>query len=130
LAVSVDRREVERIARLARLSLHDSEADRLALELSRILEHATRLGELAPGPPDEGEIELGDGSQAPSESDGDGAGSLAFAGARVSGAERPERLAVPPEVFAPKMSEGFFVVPPPPGVTAQDAGRSDPDPRR
>jgi hypothetical protein len=130
LAVSVDRREVERIARLARLRLEDSEAERLALELSRILEHATRLGELAPGPPDGGLVERRDGSEAAAESEGDGSGPSAFAGTRDSGAERPERLAAPPEGFAPKMSEGFFVVPPPPGVTAQDAGRSDSDPRR
>ena len=126
--MSVDRREVERIARLARLSLDDSEAERLALELSRILAHATRLGELTPRPPDGGQIERGDGSEATAENDGDGPS--AFAGTRDSGAERPERLAAPPESFAPKMSEGFFVVPPPPGVTALDAGRSDPDPRR
>lgn len=128
--MSVDRREVERIARLARLSLEDAEAERLALELSRILAHATRLGELTPGSPDGGQIERRDGSEATAESDGDGSGPSAFAGTRDSGAERPERLAAPPQSFAPEMSKGFFVVPPPPGVTALDVGRSDPDPRR
>jgi hypothetical protein len=127
--MSVDRREVERIARLARLSLEDAEAERLALDLSRILAHATRLGELTPGSPG-GQIERRDGSEAIAESDGDGSGPSAFAGTRDSGAERPERLATPPEGFAPKMSEGFFVVPPPPGVTEQGVGRADPDPRR
>ena len=41
------RAEVERVAALARLSLSDAEADRLAVELEAILAHAEQLSQLA-----------------------------------------------------------------------------------
>ena len=42
----ISRADVERIAALARLSVSDAEADRLAVELEAILAHAEQLGGL------------------------------------------------------------------------------------
>ena len=42
----IDRDEVRHIARLARLELTDEEADRMAAELGRVLEHIAHIGEL------------------------------------------------------------------------------------
>lgn len=100
--MSVDRAEVERIAALAHLRLDHGEAERLTAELNRILEHVAVLRGLgadpAPPPPAEG---------SPTRSAGD---------------EPPDALALPPASFAPRWVDGFFVVPPPPGVHADDAG--------
>ncbi len=43
----IDREQVERVAELARLALDDEEAERMAGELSTILGHVERIGELA-----------------------------------------------------------------------------------
>ena len=99
--MSVDRAEVERIAALARLRLDEEEAERLTAEVNQILEHATRLRGLEAA----GEAAV----QAPV---GMGPG-----GARTAEAETPDRLHSPLEDFAPQMEGGFFLVPPPPGVT-------------
>jgi len=42
----IEREQVLHVARLARLRLSDSELDRMAGELSGILEHVDRIGEL------------------------------------------------------------------------------------
>jgi aspartyl-tRNA(Asn)/glutamyl-tRNA(Gln) amidotransferase subunit C len=42
----IDREQVLHIARLARLALSDEELERMASELSGILEHVERIGEL------------------------------------------------------------------------------------
>jgi aspartyl-tRNA(Asn)/glutamyl-tRNA(Gln) amidotransferase subunit C len=42
----IDREQVLHVARLARLALDDSELERMASELSGILEHVERIGEL------------------------------------------------------------------------------------
>jgi aspartyl-tRNA(Asn)/glutamyl-tRNA(Gln) amidotransferase subunit C len=42
----ISREEVERVARLARLSLDDAQAERMAVELDTILGYAAKLGEL------------------------------------------------------------------------------------
>lgn len=99
--MSVDGDEVRRIADLAKLSLAEDEVDRLAEEMSRILDHARRLREV-------------DGAVT------DGSADEAFAGASPAGpdvsAVEPDPLLLPPEDVAPDMREGFFTVPPPPGV--------------
>ena len=42
----IDREQVLHVARLARLELSDSDIERMATELSTILEHIERIGEL------------------------------------------------------------------------------------
>jgi aspartyl-tRNA(Asn)/glutamyl-tRNA(Gln) amidotransferase subunit C len=42
----IDREQVLHVARLARLELGDAEIERMAAELSTILEHIERIGEL------------------------------------------------------------------------------------
>jgi aspartyl-tRNA(Asn)/glutamyl-tRNA(Gln) amidotransferase subunit C len=42
----IDRKQVRHVARLARLRFSDEEADRLAPELSQILEHVEKMDEL------------------------------------------------------------------------------------
>lgn len=44
--MSIDRKTVEHVAKLARLGLSDEEKDRLAKELSGILEHVEMLSKL------------------------------------------------------------------------------------
>ena len=106
--VSVDRREVERIAELARLRLDPSEVERLTREMNRILEHAERLTR---------EASERNGRGAPR---GDAAEGLPPRGSEGGGELEPDPLERPPDAFAPEMREGFFVVPPPPGVVADD----------
>ena len=43
----IDREQVLHVARLARLRLTDEEVERMSAELSGILEHVERIGELA-----------------------------------------------------------------------------------
>ena len=122
--MSVPREEVERIARLVRLRLDDEEVDRLAAEMSRILEHAERLRDVEPGagfeevrrvPPQEMDPTHGvRGPEDPESSSDGGAGS----GTRAAEADRPDPLHASLEDFAPDMRDGLFAVPPPPGVVA------------
>jgi aspartyl-tRNA(Asn)/glutamyl-tRNA(Gln) amidotransferase subunit C len=42
----IEREQVEHVARLARLKLSDEEVERMASELSGILDHVERIGEL------------------------------------------------------------------------------------
>lgn len=102
--MSVDRADVARIAELARLSLDDDEAERLTGELNRILDHVEALRAL-------GEVEPPVAAQ-PREA--------TSTRAREDGA--PDALMRRPDEFAPRWSEGFFVVPPPPGVRHGEGG--------
>ena len=119
--MSVDRAEVERIAKLAQLRFGDEELNRLTEEMNRILGHAERL---------QAEAGKGDGEAgAPAEHaptgparDGygpDGQATGAIAGVRAASVQVPDNLEEPPASFAPEWQDGFFVVPPPPGVTAE-----------
>ena len=96
--MSVDRGEVERIASLARLRFDEGQADRLTDEMNDILEHAARLRRLREAPP-EHESET------------------SRSGTRPPDAERPDPLSGDVAAFAPQVREGFFVVPPPPGLS-------------
>ena len=100
--MSVDRAEVARFAGMARLRLEVDEVDRLTGDVNRILEYVGRLRGV-PG---------GDHREEPRE---DGAG----AGGPEGHAEGPDPLASGPGAFAPRFEQGFFVVPPPPGVTGE-----------
>lgn len=139
--MSVDREEVERIGRLAKLRLTDDEADRLTDEMNRILEHAERLrgleeasgagraieggdagsGQAAEREADEREAdEKGVGGEGPDVARATDPGGPEPSGTRSPAAETPDPLRVGPSAFAPDVREGFFVVPPPPGVVAGD----------
>jgi len=107
--VTVDRTEVERIAQLARLRLTDDEADRLVNEMNQILEHAMHLRRSADDIGESRTYENGDPS--------------GTRGADIVVDELHSELTS----FAPSMSENFFLVPPPPGVSAtgSEVGRDD-----
>ena len=105
--MSVDREEVDRIADLARLRLDEGEAERLTEEMNRILEHADRLREI-PGRPGED----ADDARPPS----------VMTGTRAEEADVPDPLTSGIEAFAPRTAEGFFLVPPPRGVTVDGDG--------
>ena len=103
--MSVSDAEVRRIAELARLRLDEDEIRSLTTDLNAILEHvdalsgvdSAALSDLAP--------QLG--APLPSTRAGEG--------------EAPDALECPPEGFAPEWRDGFFVVPPPPGVQRSPA---------
>ena len=97
--MSVDRTDVERIATLARLRFDDRELDRLTAELNQILDHFEVLRSLA---------DIGSENAAVP-----GAGP---ASSGSSAAGEPDALEVELQAIAPRWSDGFFVVPPPPGV--------------
>lgn len=109
--MSVGRDEVERIAQLARLRLDPSEVERLTEEMNRILAHAMRLRAVTGG-------EVGDRSDP---FDGDPRdGAAKGSGTRASEEIAPDALARSLTVLAPDIRNGFFVVPPPPGVVHDD----------
>ena len=92
--MAIDRAEAARIAELARLYVPDSELDRLALELSDVLEFAATLNEL----------ELGDERL------------TAFAPAgEPHRVDEPDGRTLGPGIAtanAPEAEAGFFLVPP------------------
>ena len=100
--MSVSREEVLRIARLARLRLDDDELARMTDDLNSILEHVDALAGLEDG-------DVADDTrwaERPSTRPAEGTGA------------DPER--VDPSGMAPSFQDGFFVVPPPPGVHAEE----------
>lgn len=111
--MTVERKDVERIADLARLSFNEAEIDRLTEEMGRILDHATTL---------RGQAELSSAAETASRDPEEGRD-----GTRVAEAEAADRLCVPIEEIAPRFQEGLFVVPPPPGVHAETSGASSGD---
>jgi aspartyl-tRNA(Asn)/glutamyl-tRNA(Gln) amidotransferase subunit C len=102
--MSVDPEEVLRIARLARLRLDDDELERMTDDLNSILEHVDALGALEDDDvADEGRWAERTSTRLAEETVAD-----------------PERL--DPSGMAPAFQDGFFVVPPPPGVHAGEDG--------
>ena len=97
--MSVDRRDVERIAQLARLRFDEAELDLLTAELNQILVHFEVLRSLA----DEGSANEAVPGSGP-------------AWARPRPAGQPDALELGAQTIAPRWVDGFFVVPPPPGV--------------
>jgi len=101
--MSVGRNHAVRIASLARLRFGDAELTRITAELNRILEHVEQLRTLEQAaPPPAGPDER--------------------ASTRFPGAEEPDALRDGIGSFAPDWREGFFVVPPLPGVHAEPEG--------
>ncbi|MGE0159283.1 MAG: aspartyl/glutamyl-tRNA amidotransferase subunit C [Gemmatimonadales bacterium] len=99
--VGVD--EARRIATLARLRFDEEELERITGELNHILDHVEDLRALE-----------------------NRTGSTYLEGERSTtrgaGAEQPDDLRCEIAAFAPDWREGFFVVPPFPGVHQEDAG--------
>ncbi len=118
--MKIDPTEVARIAALAHLEIEPGEVQRMAEDMEAILGHADRLdaggatdGAVGPRAPEGADEEHTPEGAVPS----DGVG-----GVRRPGGARPDELGAAPETWAPKWEEGFFVVPPPPGVQAGDGG--------
>lgn len=116
--MSVGREHAERIAHLARLRFEDEELTRVTAELNHILEHVESLRGLEPAAGAEPGSDAAAGAAS-------GAGHLAMSGAptvgdcpptRSAGAERPDPLRHALADVAPDWRDGFFVVPPLPGV--------------
>ena len=91
--MSVTRRDVEHMAKLAELAVEDADLPALTSQMDRIVSFVAQLAEL---------------------------GDLEGAGAYLAGPEaaplrpdvvEPARLARPPAALAPEFIEGFFVVP-------------------
>jgi len=122
--MSVGREQAERIAHLARLRFEDEELGRITADLNHILEHVESLSALQAS----GGAGAHDGSP----------GHLATGGAptvtecsptRSAAAEEPDALGRAVGDFAPDWREGFFAVPPLPGVheaprASEDSGAS------
>ncbi len=102
--MTVDRDEARRIASLARLRFEEDEIGRLTDELNGILEHVEVLRSLASG---------ADGPAALPERE--------RASTRPTEELGPDGMERGPETFAPRWEDGFFVVPPPPGVHRRPA---------
>ena len=113
--MSVDRTEVERIAQLARLKLSDAESDRLTLEMNQILEHAMRLRRSAAATREATSAATKEAMSAETVPDEP-------SGTRAAAEFGPDRLERDLTDFAPNVVDGFFVVPPPPGVSAGSGG--------
>ncbi len=98
--MSVGREQARRIATLARLHFDDAELTRVTEELNHILDHVESLSSLEKRGAHTKE-ELRPSTRGPS-------------------AEEPDTLRRDIGAFAPDWREGFFVVPPLPGVHAED----------
>jgi len=103
--MSVDREHAAAIASLARLCFDDEELTKITEELNEVLAHVETLKGL--------EVDDIPRSDDPLEGEGDPT--------RGAGAETPDALARGLEDIAPDAREGFFVVPPLPGVHVEDA---------
>ena len=119
--MSVDRREAARVAELARLALDERELDALAADLSRILDHVRALQSVAPAegeaPDEPGVVGVAPGALGESVGGRDAPAKAPDAPPDVP-PDAPDPLVHPLGSFAPDLREGFFVVPPPPGVQA------------
>jgi len=99
--MSVARDHAQRIAALARLRFDEAELTRVTEELNHILEHVEALRSLE--------------SRTPAEPPDDERMST-----RAAGADEADELRHSIASFAPDWRDGFFVVPPLPGVHAED----------
>jgi len=102
--MSIDRTQVAALAALARLRFDGEELERITQEMNRVLGHVEHLKGL--------EVEDVPHEDDPLEGEGDAT--------RGSGAESPDALKLGLGAIAPESQEGFFVVPPLPGVHAEE----------
>jgi aspartyl-tRNA(Asn)/glutamyl-tRNA(Gln) amidotransferase subunit C len=105
--MSVDLSHAAQIASLARLRFGQEELEHITREMNQVLEYVEELKSL------EVDDVPGDASD-PLEGEGDAT--------RGAGAESPDELALGLEALGPDAREGFFIVPPLPGVHAEEAG--------
>jgi aspartyl/glutamyl-tRNA(Asn/Gln) amidotransferase C subunit len=104
--MSVDRSHAAGIAALARLRFDGEELDRITQEMNQVLEYVEELKSL----------EVDDmPSEGPDPLEGEGDAT------RGPGAESPDALRSELGQMAPDARDGFFVVPPLPGVHAEEA---------
>jgi len=103
----IDREQVRRVARLARLELSEEEVDRLAGDLERVLSRFRALEEA-------------EDAGASAEEDGPDAGG-GGSGLRPDRPD-PDPLARGPEELAPEWRDGFFLVPRLEGVSGDGDG--------
>jgi len=103
--MSVDRAHAAGIASLARLRFGEEELARITQEMNQVLEYVEELKSL----------EIDDApaaGQDPLEGEGDAT--------RGPEADAPDALRTALDMVAPDSRDGFFVVPPLPGVHAED----------
>ncbi len=103
--MSVDRTVVRNMATLARLELQEDQLERMVHDLNTILDHVDALAELEEG---SGELETFTLQDTPSMRAGEEA-------------ERPPLGDV--GGLAPAWKDGYFLVPPPPGIHAGEEDR-------
>jgi len=108
---SVTIEEIQRIATLARVRLEQGEAERMARDMSSILEHMAVLGGIPPEPAPTSGVPQGGGSVRPLEEASGGSGPRSGEGATT-----PDPLEGPLERIAPDWRDGLFIVPRLPGV--------------
>lgn len=101
--MSVDREHAAAIASLARLRFGEEELTKITDELNQVLEHVETLRGL--------EVDDVPREEDPLEGEGDAT--------RGAGAESPDTLGRGLDDMGPDVREGFFVVPPLPGVQAE-----------
>ena len=117
--VTVTMEEIHRIAALARLRLEPGEAERMARDMSSILEHMAVLGGAALEPaPGLGGVPRSEGGARPGGEDSPRADPRAEADEAT-----PDPLRRPLSSLAPDWREGFFVVPRLPGVAGASGER-------
>ena len=120
--VTVSIREIHRIAALARLRLEPGEAERMARDMSSILEHMAVLGEVtALEPSPASGVPRTEDAAWPRSEDPGGTGSAAEGGETM-----PDPLERPLSHMAPDWRDGFFVVPRLPGVAGSSGKRDSP----
>jgi Asp-tRNA(Asn)/Glu-tRNA(Gln) amidotransferase C subunit len=112
--MSVGRDQAERIAHLARLRFDDDELTLITAELNHILDYVEALKEAEPRT---GESAADGPRHLPT----GGAPTVAeCAATRDAAAEEPDVLAGGVGALAPEWKDGFFVVPPLPGIQRED----------
>ena len=118
--VTVTIQEIHRIAALAHLRLEQGEAERMARDMSSILDHMAVLGGVALEPsPASGVPRTGDSAR-PGREDSAGTGPPTEADETM-----PDPLERPLSRMAPDWRDGFFVVPRLPGVAGASGERDD-----
>lgn len=106
--MAIDRPDVQRIAKLARLALDDEEVERMTRDLASILSYVERIREL----------DLG------------GVEPLAIAAERSDplredDPDRCDPLLDPPAALAPEWEDGFFLLPRLPALDSEELGADE-----
>jgi aspartyl/glutamyl-tRNA(Asn/Gln) amidotransferase C subunit len=103
--MSVDVRQAAALATLARLRFGPEELERITQEMNQVLAYVEQLKSL--------EVDEMPQDDDPLEGEGDAT--------RGPGAETPDEAGASVQSMAPASAEGFFLVPPLPGVHAEES---------